>query len=104
MDELASVLSVHVEELLEESGPLAPIPISASEKGIVVEQGEGRGKVRYILPPTPESYEIVDRHIESWKNIIDSRLQDIVNLWEQSSEEEKERIITLLFTTATNQL
>jgi transcriptional regulator with XRE-family HTH domain len=104
MDELASALSVRIEELLEEGGVLVPIPISAAEKGIVVETGEGIKKVRYILPPTPESYKLVDRHIENRVNIIDSRLQNIVNLWEQSSEEEKERIITLLFTESTNQL
>jgi transcriptional regulator with XRE-family HTH domain len=100
MEELARALSVPLEELFEDSGALPPIPISAAEKGIVVETGEGIGKTRYILPPTPESYDLVSRHIREWKDSIDTRLKDIVDLWEKSSEEDKERIISLLFDTS----
>jgi transcriptional regulator with XRE-family HTH domain len=97
MEELARALSVPLEELFEDGGALPPIPISAAEKGILIETGEGVGKTRYILPPTPESYDLVSKHIMGWKEAIDIRLKDIVELWEKSSEEERERIMSLLF-------
>jgi transcriptional regulator with XRE-family HTH domain len=96
MDELAQALSVPLEELLKDGGALPPIPISAAEKGIVVETGEGSHKIRYILPPTRESYDLVGKHIMNWRDSIDTRLKDIIDLWERSSEEERERITSLL--------
>jgi transcriptional regulator with XRE-family HTH domain len=96
MDGLANSLSVALEDLLDGNGVVPTIPISPAEKGIVVETGEGICKTRFILPPTRESFELVSRHIVNWKNHIEPRLKNIVDLWEQSSEGEKERIEALL--------
>ena len=97
MEAMAHALSVNIEEFFESDGTLPPIPIGATEKGIVVETGEGVGKTRYILPPTPEAYEMVSRHITDWKNATDVRLQKIIDLWESATEADKEQMITLLF-------
>ena len=97
MDEMAYALSVQIEELFESDSTLPPMPISAKEKAIVVETGEGVNKTRYVLPPTPEAYDLVNRHIVDRKNTTDPRLQNIIDLWENSTEEDREKIISLLF-------
>jgi transcriptional regulator with XRE-family HTH domain len=98
MDALANALSVRIEELLDGGDLLPPVPISAAEKGIVVETGEGANKVRYVLPPTPEAYELVSKHICNHEDMSDARLRMILDSWRGATEAEKVRIAGLLDT------
>jgi transcriptional regulator with XRE-family HTH domain len=93
---LADALSVRAEELWENDGSVPIIPISAAEKGIVLEHGVGFEKTRFILPPTSESYDIVARYLEDWKKSFDPRLQEFIDWWERSSENSREYLLSLI--------
>jgi transcriptional regulator with XRE-family HTH domain len=93
---LADALSVRAEELWENDGSVPMIPISAAEKGIVLEHSNGSEKTRLILPPTPESYDVIARHIADWENPLDPRLQEFIDWWERSSENSRECLLSMI--------
>ena len=93
MEAMAQSLSIDVKDLWEDNGTLPPIPLSAAERGIVIEVGDGAGKIRCILPPTQEAYSFINRQITEKRNGVDSRLQELTESWERADENSKERIL-----------
>lgn len=93
MEAIALSLSIRTEDLLEKNGTPPPIPISATEKGIVIEIGEGANKMRCIFPPTPEAYLFISRQITERTNDNDPRLREFIDTWEHSDEKYRERIL-----------
>lgn len=51
---------------------------------IIIEQGRGENKKRYILPATNESYQLLKEQMNSELN--DHRLEMIISAWESSDE------------------
>ena len=93
MEAIALSLSIRAEDLLDKDGALPPIPINTTERGIVIEIGEGINKMRCILPPTPEAYLFISRQISDRKNETDPKLREFIDVWEHSNDEYKKRIL-----------
>ena len=93
MEAIALSLSIRAEDLWEQDGTLPPIPISAAERGIVIEIGEGANKMRCIFPPTPEAYLFISRQIAERKSETDPRLQEFIDTWELSNDEDRARML-----------
>ena len=93
MEAIAVSLSIRTEDLWEKDGTLPPIPITVAERGIVIEIGEGANKMRCIFPPIPETYLFISRLIAERKNGNDPRLRELIDTWEHSDDESKERIL-----------
>ena len=96
MEAIAQSLFIDIKDLWEDDGTLPPIPITAAERGIVIEAGNGAGKIRCILPPTPEAYLFINGQIAERKNETDPRLRDLIGFWERAGEREKERILAFV--------
>jgi transcriptional regulator with XRE-family HTH domain len=94
MEAMAQSLSIDIRDLWENDGTLPPIPINATERGIVIEVGDGASKMRCILPSTHETYLFISRQIAEMKNEADPRLRELLDFWERSDERNKERILT----------
>ena len=93
MEAIALSLSIHTEDLWKKDGTLPPIPISDIERGIVIEIGDGANKMCCIFPPTPEAYLFISRKIAERKNETDPKLREIIDMWEHSDDERRERML-----------
>lgn len=97
LDAIVQVLGVAIRDVWTDDGDAAaPTSPTAQERGIVVENGEGRDKLRYILPPTPESYAIVKEHIAEWKKSHDPDLRELLQLWESADERTRKNFLQTL--------
>ena len=96
MEAITQSLSIDVKDLWENDGTLPSLPISAEERGIVLEIGDGAGRIRCILPPTQESYLFISRQIAEKKKETDSRLQEVIDFWEQADEKDKDHILAYM--------
>ena len=95
LEALAYSLSISIDDLWEREGTLPPIPITAAERGIVIEKGEGANKVRIIFPPTQETYLFIRRQIAEMTNEADPLLRELMRAWESFSDENRARILEL---------
>jgi hypothetical protein len=95
MELLAQELSVRVEELWENDGAVAPIPINAAEKEIILEYSKGTDRLKLVLPPTPQSYALIADEISDWKRPLDPNLSQIVDCWKDADNEAKKRIMEI---------
>jgi transcriptional regulator with XRE-family HTH domain len=95
MESLAKELSVRTEELWENDSSVSPIPISDAEKGIILEYSRGTDKMKFILPPTPQSYALIADKISDWERSLDPDLRHIVDCWEEADGEAKRCILEI---------
>lgn len=96
LDAIVQVLGITIKDVWTGDDIASPALPTSQEKGIVVENGEGRDKLRYILPPTPESYAIVKENIAGWKNTLDPPLSELLQLWDSSNDEQRQRFLAVL--------
>ena len=82
---IAQALEVAVEDLLIETERTVP-------SNIIFEHGEGKEKIRCILPATPEGYVFLKERLAS---VIDQdeAFKVLCDLWANANEEMKRRIL-----------
>ena len=97
LDTIVQALDVSLDELWSDDDAAMPtLPSAPTEKGIVVENGEGLNRTRYILPPTKATYDLIHQHMTQWESMHDPRMHELIRMWRIVNENTKEKILTLL--------
>ena len=97
LEAIVQVLGVSLDELWSDDGsPMPILPSASTEKGIVVENGEGVNRIRYILPPTKDTYDLIHQHMTQWESMSDPRVHELVQMWRAVDEDMKAKVLTLL--------
>jgi transcriptional regulator with XRE-family HTH domain len=94
LEALLQVLEVSIGDIWESDAAPPDGGGGAGARDIVLEIGEGRGRTRCALPPTPESYAFLASQL---RGDDDPRLEAIVNMWEMADEAAREKIFEVLF-------
>ena len=95
---ILQALEADITEVWDDDGTLPPIVPSVSDRGIVVENGEGATKTRYILPPTRESYALIAEQIREWNRTVDPQLSQFISEWKQLDEHDRQQLIQIITT------
>jgi Predicted transcriptional regulators len=92
---IIQTLKVSISDIWDDEDTL-PLrePSTQGSQNIIIEHGTGRNKKRYILPPTPETYDLVRAQMKE-DGDIDPRLQAIMNLWDSADEAIKDELFAI---------
>ncbi len=89
---LLVVLDLNIEDVWMDSRDNPP-PKTAS---IIVERENGQNKERYVLPPTPETYQFLEAFrqfdMKVSPSIADPRLNQVIGRWEELDDKTKNMI------------
>lgn len=87
LEAIVQVLEITLEDIMRDDDTLPRSPA-----GIIVESSDGNTKTKYILPPTPETYQLIADQMAGDKRITDPKLLEVLRIWETTNEQGKDCI------------